>query len=537
MFARVDRREDVYSGSQIELAPDLLLYAGPGHGLMFNGLRPELRARTTFAPFVEYGFTGAHEPAGIYVVAGDGIAPLGSQPEAPIEALAPTILCLLGLPVPDGMDAAPLLSLLTPEARDDTPLRWRPIAIRRQPKTAPSAPTRTVRRSRPGCGRSGTSSEPAVRIAVYCPHYEDAGGVQEVVRRLTREMVARGHGMRLVAREPGGSATPLPPHDATTGAEVSRVRFVRAPHRGAGARAYRHFLHRFPGSALRLVRALRASPPDLIATHCSKFHAPYVAAMRTALRVPVVVHLHNGPRTADGPKSLVLSRMLLRCARRVIAVSAPVADYARGVLPVRAGSVVTVPNGADQDEFAGVAAARRDRAYVFGAGALAWRKGFDVLLDAFAAADLDLDLVLAGDGPERAALAQRAADRGVARRVHFLGHVDRATVASLLRGACVVAMPSRFEGHPLIALEAMLAGVPLVASDIPGLPPELRDGASGLLVPAEDVGALAAALRRVGTSTDAAQAMGLAAREAARRFPSWEAVTDRVLAEYDRALR
>src|SRR5439155_841145 len=70
VFALVARREDVYQGPHGELAPDLVLYAAPSHGLMFNGLRPELRAHASFAPFVEYGFTGAHEPAGIYVVAG-----------------------------------------------------------------------------------------------------------------------------------------------------------------------------------------------------------------------------------------------------------------------------------------------------------------------------------------------------------------------------------------------------------------------------------------------------------------------------------
>ena len=79
----------------------------------------------------------------------------------------------------------------------------------------------------------------------------------------------------------------------------------------------------------------------------SKFHAPYVARLRAALGVPVVVHLHNGPQTADGPESLVLSRLLLRSARRVIAVSPAVADYARRVLPAHAERVTTVPNGID----------------------------------------------------------------------------------------------------------------------------------------------------------------------------------------------
>lgn len=126
VFAQVARREDVYHGPMTDIAPDLLLYANPTHGLRFNGLRPELRARSPFAKFVEYGFTGAHEPAGIYVVAGPGIAALGRQAEKPIESLAPTILCLLGLPIPDGMDGAPVLDFLTPEKRAATPVTYVP---------------------------------------------------------------------------------------------------------------------------------------------------------------------------------------------------------------------------------------------------------------------------------------------------------------------------------------------------------------------------------------------------------------------------
>ena len=132
-----------------------------------------------------------------------------------------------------------------------------------------------------------------MRIAVYCPHYEDAGGVQEVVRRLSAGMTRAGDDVHLIARLPGGVADDLPVRDASTGAAVSRVRFVRAPHRAAGARAFRHFLHRFPASAVRLVATTARRRPELIATHCSKFHAPYVLALRV-LRVPIVVHLHNG---------------------------------------------------------------------------------------------------------------------------------------------------------------------------------------------------------------------------------------------------
>jgi predicted AlkP superfamily phosphohydrolase/phosphomutase len=126
VFKQVARREEVYNGPVTELAPDILLYANPSHGLRFNGLRPELRARSAFTQFVEYGFTGAHEPAGIYIVAGPDIAPLGQCEMKPIEALAPSILTFMGLPVPDGMDAPPMVDFLTPEARATTPVTYVP---------------------------------------------------------------------------------------------------------------------------------------------------------------------------------------------------------------------------------------------------------------------------------------------------------------------------------------------------------------------------------------------------------------------------
>jgi predicted AlkP superfamily phosphohydrolase/phosphomutase len=124
VFQLVARREDVYHGPMTERAPDLLLYAKPSHGLRFNGIRPELRSGRAFADFIDYGFTGAHEAAGIYIVAGPGVAPLGEHEPKPIEAVAPTVLSLLGLPVPDGMDAEPMLDLLSPEARAATPVRY-----------------------------------------------------------------------------------------------------------------------------------------------------------------------------------------------------------------------------------------------------------------------------------------------------------------------------------------------------------------------------------------------------------------------------
>jgi glycogen(starch) synthase len=371
-----------------------------------------------------------------------------------------------------------------------------------------------------------------MRVTSFCPSFEDFGGVQHIVRRLNECMAARGCAPSIVTRLPGGPPEARPSRDGVAGPPIARVRFVRAPHGGAGMRAYRRFVRRFPVSALQLVQHVRRFGPDIVAAHCSKFYAPYVAVMTLLTGVPVVVHLHNGPRTADGPESPRLFRMMLRRARRIVACSPAVADYATANLPEAPDRVVTIPYGVDHAEFAGDVPRSDRRPFVLGVGRLAEQKGFDVLLEAFALSGVDLDLVLAGDGPDREHLAHRAARLGLDGRVQFLGFVDRPTVATLLRTASTVVIPSRFEGYPQTSLEAMLAGAPIIASAIPVMPGELRDGETGLLVPPEDAAALSRALRRMAQDPVRARALGVAARAAAEGFPSWETVTTRLLEQY-----
>jgi glycosyltransferase involved in cell wall biosynthesis len=370
-----------------------------------------------------------------------------------------------------------------------------------------------------------------VRIAVLCPHFEDTGGVREVVARVAHAHVHDGHRVDVLSRIRSHDADPRPPGK---GIGIWRVPMALAPHRGADGRSNRRFLRRFARGAWALSARLRALAPDVVATHCSKFYAPWVMVAGVAARAPVIVHLHNADRTADGPASPFWSRRLLRAARHVIAVSPAVAEYALRVHPGLTGQVSVIRNGVDPGDFVGVDPERRPAPYVLAVGRLAAQKGFDVLLDALAAATHAPPLVIAGGGPEREALLAQAVRLGIASRVELLGDVPRERVKRLLRGAAVVVMPSRFEGNPLIALEAMQAGTALIASAIPGLPQELCDGGTGLLVPPEDPAALARAIDRfLGDPTDA-QRLGRAAAVAAQAMPTWGAVAAQVLGVYER---
>ena len=134
------------------------------------------------------------------------------------------------------------------------------------------------------------------------------------------------------------------------------------------------------------------------------------------------------------------------------------------------------------------------------AGRFARQKGFDLLLEAFATVAIkypDLTLDIFGRGPQRASrLSSLSSTSGLGERVRINAPTDR--LGERMRDASVFVLSSRYEGFPLVLLEAMAAGLAVVSFDCPTGPAEiLTDGTSGLLVPAEDVQALAATLDRV----------------------------------------
>jgi len=129
------------------------------------------------------------------------------------------------------------------------------------------------------------------------------------------------------------------------------------------------------------------------------------------------------------------------------------------------------------------------------AGRLGPAKALEVALAALVELE-DVTLLLAGDGPERAALERRAGELGVGGRVRFLGALGRHEVLELFRAADASVLSSAWENFPHTLVEALAVGTPIVATAVGGVPEIVRDGENGLLVPPGDPAALAAALRR-----------------------------------------
>lgn len=204
-------------------------------------------------------------------------------------------------------------------------------------------------------------------------------------------------------------------------------------------------------------------------------------------------------------------RAAYRLADAVVANSAAAAaQLAREGVPD--SKVRVIPNGVDTARFGAARPARPLRRIVMVAN-LRPEKGHDILIDAaprILAAHPDAEFVLAGEGPRRSALQSQARASGVDQRVRFLGECR--DVPGILAGGDLFVLPSRTEAMPNAVIEAMAAGLPVVASAVGGIPELITADHTGLLVAPNDPAALAAAVNRLMDDPDRAAALGRSAR-------------------------
>ncbi len=291
---------------------------------------------------------------------------------------------------------------------------------------------------------------------------------------------------------------------------------------------------------LRLARLLRELEVDVAHSHEFTMGVVGTAAARL-LRIPVVITMHGGEYFAGAGRRRWALRWAVGAATAIAAVSPESARTTEEILGVSPGTVRVVPNGR---RFT-VGCRKRGRAalglgeethVILSVGSLYPVKGHDVLIRAFArlagsGARSDLILAVAGQEVGRGREFMALADTlGVASQVLFLGH--REDVSDILAGADLFVLPSRSEGLPLALLEAMAAGKPIVASAVGGIPSVSRHQHEALLVPPDNVGALAGALHEVLSDPTGSLEMGVRARARALELYTAEAMTNRYIDLY-----
>jgi glycosyltransferase involved in cell wall biosynthesis len=281
-----------------------------------------------------------------------------------------------------------------------------------------------------------------------------------------------------------------------------------------------------PRLLYRLTRLFRLLRPGVVHTHDQRalFYAGPAAQVA---RVPVLINTRHGKNSHLTRRQVAIGVQLARLVNRYVCVSEDV--QAQCVIEgIPASRLVTIKNGVDLERFA--FSGPRPGGPIVAVARLSPEKDIANLVRAAAlvARQLpDLRVEVAGGGPCLHDLKQLAADLGIGSRITFLGEVG--DVRALLSRARLFALPSRSEGIPLTALEAMACGLPVVATRVGGLPEVVDDGVTGLLVPPADPPALAGAIAEICNDPARRERMGRAgARRALELFD-----IRRMVAEYE----
>jgi glycosyltransferase involved in cell wall biosynthesis len=309
---------------------------------------------------------------------------------------------------------------------------------------------------------------------------------------------------RLLAAEPA--------RETVDGVVVHHVHYFHLP-----GLSLRRQARRIGNACLAKVAELSASRPTVLDAHY--LYPDGVAAMTIAkeLDLPCVLTARGTDVNVLAARPEIRAQMVAAFdgAAAMLAVSDALRLAFDGI--VGEGRVETARNGVDLEHFRpGDRLAARERlglpaagALVLGVGRLIEGKGFHDAAAALATRDDGSRLVLVGDGPDRARIAACLP----ADRVHFLGTLDRAAVARAYQACDVCVLPSYREGWPNVVTEALACGLPVVASDVGGIPEILVDPAVARLVAPGDVAALGTALWEfLDAPPDPVQARALAER-------------------------
>ncbi len=289
------------------------------------------------------------------------------------------------------------------------------------------------------------------------------------------------------------------------------------------------------GTLTSLLRYLRAHRPPVLHTHNRGAHQHGAFATRL-LGIPAHLHTRHNRSSATTWRTRLLERTATRWTDAIVAVSADAAEVARTVDLARPDQLHLIPNGVDLVHFhpkAGLSPGHR----VVHVARLDPVKDQAMLLQAahlVAAVEPRFHLDIIGDGPSRTSLEQLTATLNLTHCVTF--HGMQSDVTSWLRTADLFVLSSRSEGLPMTLLEAMASGLPIVATNVGGIPEAVTSGETGLLVPPANPRALADAILTLFQHPDQRAAMGTAARARAIADYSLDTMTARYMALYDSLL-
>ena len=342
-------------------------------------------------------------------------------------------------------------------------------------------------------------------------HALHTGGAERVLARMANHWAAAGDEVTVITLDAVESDTlELHPQVGRIGLDAMRPATSR----------WQGVLNNL-GRLWRLRRAIRQAGARPVISFTDKMNVLTLLACR-GLSVDVVIAERSHPaHQALSPGWERLRRLTYPRCRALVVQTEAVAAACRALVGAR--PIYVIPNAAvpPAPPTSGIPAPRATGARrVLGLGRLSREKGFDLLIRAFARVSVqhgDWTLYIAGDGEQRSTLEDLIGELGLRERVQLPGWSEQPGV--LLQQADLFVLPSRYEGFPNALLEAMANGLPVISFACDSGPSEiLRDGLDGLLVPPENIEALAAALNRLMSDATERERLGRCAVEVVTRF-------------------
>ncbi len=403
------------------------------------------------------------------------------------------------------------------------------------------------------------------RIALMPSAYPPAlGGVEELTRHLALALVDAGDEVEVWTLHGDDSR----PETVEIRDDLVVRRFPMPLPGGKASSMYRSATIG-PRTLFSLRNAIDAFRPDVLHVVCFGPNGVYATLASRLARLPLVITL-QGETVMDDSDIFQTSRTLIAGLRRGIRSAAVVtgcsaftladAEHRFGLAP---GRGLVIPNGVDLEgaHTGGDAETTTrpadtdpahlseqsepssepvppERPYILALGRVVEKKGFDLLLAAYAGmgeSGRTIDLVIGGSGPAIEGLRDRAGSLGVADRVHFVGRLSRAQVALFMARAEIFVMPSRLEPFGIVVLEGWRAGVAVVATTKGGPPEFVRHGVDGVLVDPFDTVAFTAVLERLVVDDDWRRSVAAAGGARAAEF-AWPAIAERYRSVYSSVL-
>jgi glycosyltransferase involved in cell wall biosynthesis/nucleoside-diphosphate-sugar epimerase len=269
-----------------------------------------------------------------------------------------------------------------------------------------------------------------------------------------------------------------------------------------------------------LVQIVEKIEPDLIHAHSGK---PGIIARLAGkiCNIPVVFTAHGWGFDPNAPKlrrniALAAEKMLAKFATKIICVSEKDRQLAIDLGVVEADRVVTIHNGIEVDVELPVATTKaKSTQLIMVARFNKQQKDQATLMKAIQQIDRDINVLFVGAGPDLEEAKNTAKELSILSKVSFLG--DRLDVPQLLAQSQIFVLSTHYEGLPISILEAMRAGLPIIATNVNGIPEQVVDGKTGLLVERQDVDGLAQAITTLVDNPTLCQKMGYEGTEKLQR--------------------